>query len=411
VIELDRETSRAAVCLVFEKVNTGGKPLDAFELVTATYASEGFELRKDWLGEGEESGRHPRLVVFGRAANQDHGLLKNVASTDFLQAIALRHTNTLRQRALAGGGERREVPSVSATRQSLLDLPLCAYTAHADAVEEGFRRAAKFLRLQHILQVQDLPYQTQLVPLAAILAEIGDRWEHATIRDQLARWYWCGVFGELYGSTVESRFARDIVEVPAWLAGGPEPSMLAEGYIRADRLDTLTTRNSAAYKGVHALLMKEGARDFRTGQPFNHTVFFDESVDIHHVFPRAWCRKNGIPDAMTDSIVNKTPLAARTNRIIGGEAPSTYITRLERGGEAPPIAPDELDRFLRSHRIEPALLRADDFHEFYRARKAALLEMIEMATGTRAYRGHEADEPGEDVPDDTDDFPLNSAAS
>jgi hypothetical protein len=38
VIFLDRSTSREAVCVVFEKVNTGGKPLDAFELVTAMYA-------------------------------------------------------------------------------------------------------------------------------------------------------------------------------------------------------------------------------------------------------------------------------------------------------------------------------------------------------------------------------------
>jgi hypothetical protein len=35
VIALDRSTSKEAVCVVFEKVNTGGKPLDAFELVTA----------------------------------------------------------------------------------------------------------------------------------------------------------------------------------------------------------------------------------------------------------------------------------------------------------------------------------------------------------------------------------------
>lgn len=31
---------KEAVCVVFEKVNTGGKPLDAFELVTAMYAAK-----------------------------------------------------------------------------------------------------------------------------------------------------------------------------------------------------------------------------------------------------------------------------------------------------------------------------------------------------------------------------------
>jgi hypothetical protein len=46
VIALDQSTSKEAVCVVFEKVNTGGKALDAFELVTAMYAASGHELRK-----------------------------------------------------------------------------------------------------------------------------------------------------------------------------------------------------------------------------------------------------------------------------------------------------------------------------------------------------------------------------
>ena len=49
-IELSASTSKEAVCVVFEKVNTGGKALDAFELITAMYAADGHELRKDWFG-------------------------------------------------------------------------------------------------------------------------------------------------------------------------------------------------------------------------------------------------------------------------------------------------------------------------------------------------------------------------
>lgn len=37
-------------------------------------------------------------------------------------------------------------------------------------------RAAKFLHLLHIYRIADLPYQTQIVPLAAILADLGDAW-------------------------------------------------------------------------------------------------------------------------------------------------------------------------------------------------------------------------------------------
>lgn len=206
VIELDRRTSREAVCLVFEKVNTGGKPLDAFELVTAMYAAQGFELRKDWLGEGAESGRYTRLAAFGRAADHDYGLLEKVASTDFLQAVALMHTKERRSAAVATGREAHELSPVSATRQSLLNLPLAAYKTYADPVENGFKTAAKFLRLQRVYRVLDVPYQSQLVPLAVIFSEVGHAWENAAIRQKIAQWFWNGVFGELYGSATESRF-------------------------------------------------------------------------------------------------------------------------------------------------------------------------------------------------------------
>lgn len=311
VICLDHTTSREAVCLVFEKVNTGGKALDAFELVTAMYAAEGFELRKDWLGGGATVGRHTRLQDFGKAADQKFGLLEKVASTEFLQAISLLHTKAAREAAVTQGIQGRDLPAVSATRQSLLSLPLDAYKAYADKVEAGFKTAAKFLRLLMIYRVIDIPYQSQLVPLAAILAVIGDQWENAEVRSKLSQWLWNGVFGELYGGAIETRFAKDIVEVPAWLNGGPTPSTIREAVLRADRLMTMRSRLSAAYKGVNALLMQKGARDFRSGQDFGQTVFFDEDVDIHHIFPRDWCLKQQIKQTVFDSIINKTPLGYR----------------------------------------------------------------------------------------------------
>lgn len=73
--------------------------------------------------------------------------------------------------------------------------------------------------------------------------------EHEANRVKLVRWYWNGVFGELYGSAVESRIARDFMEVPRWLQGGQEPTTVSETIFRADRLKTMRMRLSAAYKG------------------------------------------------------------------------------------------------------------------------------------------------------------------
>ena len=407
VISLDQGTSREAVCLVFEKVNTGGKPLDAFELLTAMYAAQGHKLRDDWLGTDGKTGMQFRLATFGRAADQSIGVLAKVASTEVLQAIALRHTKKVRADKLASGVKENDLPAVRATRQSLLELPLNAYLEYRSSIEVGFKKAAKFLRQQNIHRVIDIPYQAQLVPLATIFSEIGDKADHAGHLAKITRWFWCGIFGELYGGGNEARIAKDIVEVPAWLEGGPEPSTVIDGTFRAVRLQYMRTRLSAAYKGILALLMKEGAKDFRSGQGYNLTVFFDEGVDIHHIFPETWCKEHKIDVKIYDTVINKTPLSFRTNRIIGGNAPSKYLAKLELGSknanghvEIPPIAPAELDQYLQSHCIPVSSLRADDFDAFMEERRKSLLKLIAKATGHPVMDASEAPDEGEELPEE-----------
>jgi hypothetical protein len=362
LIQLGKSTSREAVCLVFEKVNTGGKKLDVFELLTAIYAGEeeGFLLREKWADCSK------RLAA--SVALRDHPLTR-LQATEFFQALALLHT---RERSNAHNAEGRSgnPPAISCTRGTVLSIPLAAYKRHAERLEEGFRKAGNFLFGQNIYWFKDVPYQSQIVPLAGILAELGERWEHDSVRKKLTQWYWCGVFGELYGGAIETRFAKDLTEVLSWVDGGSEPTILKDAAFRAERLDTMASRLSAAYKGVHALLMREGARDFRSGQPFNQTSYFDEAVDIHHIFPRAWCDKTKISHERYDTIINKTPLSYRTNRIIGGDAPSQYLARLPGQGGA---SHAEIDDHLWSHLIEPRQLRADDFTAFVAARRVARL--------------------------------------
>jgi hypothetical protein len=351
------------------------------------YAADGFELRKDWFA------REQRL--------KQHKTLANLASTEFLQAISLLHSKARRAKAVADGVPAHDLPAISANRQSLLDLPLEAYTTWADEVEKGYEAVARFLHGLGVYRAYDLPYQSQLTPLAAILADLGHkRWDHEGAKAKVAQWFWSGVFGELYGSAVESRFARDIAEVPAWIdQGGALPSTIAQATIRADRLRSMRSRVSAAYKGLSALLLRHGARDFRSGESYDVAKFFADAVDIHHIFPQAWCKEQQIAPEDYDSIINKTPLGGRTNKILGGVAPSEYVGRLEAGGKdgAAPISPATLDSYLDTHLIDGALLRADDFRAFFTARQEALIQLIEGATGREVYRDVKQDEPVEDV--------------
>lgn len=356
LILMHKDTPKEAVCQVFEKVNTGGVSLTVFELLTATYAADDYNLREHWADCDRRLRRHH--------------VLASMQNTDFLQTITLLATFDYKQ--------THPEAAVSCKRRDILRLTLEEYKTWADAAVKGFEDAARFLRTQKLFDGRDLPYRTQLAPLAAIFVALDERAENDGVRQKIARWYWCGVLGELYGSAIESRFAKDLPEVIAWIEGKTEPSTITDANFAPNRLLTLRTRNSAAYKGISALLMRDGGQDFRTGEPIDVQLYFDDRIDIHHIFPADYCKTMGYERAKWDSIVNKTPLAGKTNRMISNRAPSIYLPRLERTAD---ISPVRMDEILRSHLIDPALLRSDEFDGFFSVRSRALLERIERVMG------------------------------
>jgi len=257
IIRLDKKNSREAICLVFEKVNVGGKKLDAFELVTAIYAAASFDLREDWNGlPGKpKSGRSKRMI----GTDNPRRVLKKIQSTDFLQACTLLHTRERRLAKVVDGIAESDLPQITCKREALLGLPLDAYRKHADTVEQGFIEAAGFLSELKVIAPRDLPYPPQLVTLAAAFGILGKNGQPAPARQKLARWFWSTALGEQYGSSTESKMARDVPQLYDWIcSGGPRPRSVEEAIFQRDRLLRLRSRNSAAYKAVHALLMRKG---------------------------------------------------------------------------------------------------------------------------------------------------------
>jgi hypothetical protein len=395
VIKLKKSVEKEAVCHVFEKVNTGGVVLTAFELLTATYAADNFRLRDDWYGSSE------RKVIGAQPIMAVKKVLRGVQNTDFLQAITLVYTYRRQQEDLRLGKSKDVAAGVSCKRSAVLSLPKDGYQTLRDHVLTGFLRAAKFLTLEHIFLDRDLPYQTQLVPLAAILAELGDRWEELGTKQKVRQWYWSGVLGELYGGAVESRHARDLPECLGWIrGGGPLPTTVRDANFNPDRLLTLCTRNSAAYKGIYALLMQRGGREFLTDAPISFQTYEEEKVDIHHIFPQAWCKSYKIERKRMDCIVNKTAISSRTNRSIGGAAPSKYLPTLEKRGN---IGSATMDEILSTHLISSAELCNDNFDAFFESRHKSLLELIVKAMGKAPAVSMELSEPVGEPVDDEDD--------
>jgi hypothetical protein len=136
-----------------------------------------------------------------------------VESSDYLQAITLLAT---RKRQLAWRGPAGDTPGVSCKRKDIPRLTLGEYKEWADSVTDAFDWAATFLAEERIFTASDLPYRTQLVPLAAIRVAVGSKTDNHSILGRIRQWYWCGVLGELYGGAIETRFARDLEQVVEW---------------------------------------------------------------------------------------------------------------------------------------------------------------------------------------------------
>ena len=353
VILLDKETPKEAVCQVFENVNTGGVSLTVFELVTAIFAMDDFPLREDWKARKEKyfSGE----------------LLDIVTATDFLTAL------TLLSLFKAGG-------TVSCKKKDVLALKLISYKEYADDLCMGFSLADKLLKEERIFSSRDLPYSTQLIPLAAICTVLmdGNKIYTTTVKNKVKQWYWCGVFGELYGSASETRYANDITQVIKWITdGGDLPKTITDFFFNPTRLLSLQSRQSAAYKGIVALILKNHARDFISGAEMDFSTYSNEKIDIHHIFPKDYCIGQGYDKNKWNCIVNKTPISASSNREIGGVAPSAYLEKLRKKGS---VLQSDLDNYVETHWIDHNLLRNNEFQDFIVDRAKKLLYAIETAT-------------------------------
>jgi hypothetical protein len=384
VIILKKENPKEAVCQVFEKVNTGGVSLNVFELLTATFAADDYDLKEKW-----ES-------IKKRLRNYQN--LKNVTGTDIIQSVTLISTYRKRQQTLINSESEEKIPAVNCKRKDMLNLTLSEFKNNVDNILDGFIKASKLLVEANIFKARDLPYGTQLIPMAAILAVIGHKINDMSYKSKLMQWYWSGVLGELYGSANETRYALDLPQVVDWLNGLDKiPNTIYDANFSPSRLHTLRTRNSAAYKGIYALLLGEGAFDWLNGTSITIQNYFEESVDIHHIFPKNWCEKQGLNRDDYDCIINKTPLAASTNRYIGGENPSNYLARLEKRLQN---SAEQLADIMESHLVDIKDLRSDDFYSFFNNRKESILIKIEKAMNKKIIRDAANEENGEYLGDD-----------
>lgn len=370
VIRVERDTSLAGVGQIFAFANSAGVQMDVFELLTAVFATQDpdFDLARHWAGVTKQL--------------HDYPVLDEVTRVDFLRALSLLLTS-------------RRGPALG-HRGDILNITLEEYLGHADEMVRGFEAAARFLRERRIVSAAQVPYSAQLIPLGVILARLAEQpgtLDGAQATDRLNRWFWSGIFGELYGSHAPTiRIGMDVTEVTPWVRGDTDvaPRTVADARFHESRLLTAGPE-SGVYRGLYSLLMSRGARDWRSGELFTDDTVFDLKPRFCRVFPRTYLAVQGVDGELADSVLNRTPMGRRTELVIENNEPKRYLPRLQSKSL---LDDDDFDAVVESHEIDADMLMRSDWQGFIDNRRERFIGMIEYAMDREAIRDwpHEPEE-------------------
>ena len=352
MVTLAEGTKAEAVCTIFETLNRTGVKLSVFDLLAARFWPQSVKLRDMW---DKAQTDHPRLVSF------------ELDPYYVLQAVAL----------------YAAAAAPTCKRKDVLQLTVRQLQTGWEDVIDGLDQALEILANDcGVLVPAWLPYSTILIPSAAALATtLGLKGPVVgAVRDKFKRWFWCSVFAQAYENAPNSQSAKDFVELKAWFVGGEPPQTVREFTFRPEVLMETTPRQRALYRGVMALVLRNGSRDFHKKVPMTAQMIGEEKIEDHHVMPKGFLEDAGIEaKAQTrDCVLNRTLIDRQTNNNIRKKAPSVYLKEIEDS-----IGAVAMREVLDSHLLPPAKdgpLWRDDFSAFLEVRQQLLWVKIKEVT-------------------------------
>jgi hypothetical protein len=355
VVILAQSTSLEAVCSIFETLNRTGIRLSVFDLLAARFFVKKLDLRLKW----EQS----------------------VADTPIIEQFEIDRYYLLQSIALRAKG--------SVKRGDVLRLTVDEVEAHWDSVVGGYRSALEMLRDECGVRASKwLPYGYLLVPLAALWRDVIEVAGPASgaNRNRLKSWFWCSGISASYDRAANTQAARDYSELKRWIEGGDPPLTVEEFSFEPSRMREITPKQQSVYKALMALIIQHGARDFHHGQILTQDSIQAQSVDDHHIFPRAYLNPTkdepAYPVQLVDCILNRTMIDASTNRRIGKRPPGQYVGEIRDELEA--AKADAFDQVLASHLLPTGVdspLARSNFEAFLEWREERIAEAISEATG------------------------------
>jgi hypothetical protein len=353
------------VAEIFNRVNTGGTRLSKGDLVMGSMAarwSGGRQVIEDF---------EATIAAKGWAINRE--VLLRIASV-----IALRSPNQIRLVELKT--EADWVAAWGATEHAVLD-------------------AINFLRDHARILSRSLLPTEYVVLLPSIFLHDREGLFVPGEADELTRWLLlASAFGH-YSGSLETRLAADVAilrnadlakqdVLPALVRAAQDPRTPG-AQLNAEDLGG-RTRKSPFLRLLQLRATQQGAESWVS----NRAITWDPNhnglaVEVHHVFPKAWLRKQGKGNhPELDTLANFAFLSKWDNIRISDDDPVTYLAKAD-------------EKVLRAQWIplDQALWSVDRFDDFCAARRALLADALNEMLGLTKQSMTEEPVGGDETPE------------
>ena len=330
---------------VFSRINTGGQELTVFEIMVAkTYDPEReFDLLEEYDDFKEEL----------QSAGFD-----SVDATDLLQLISLMLERDCK-------------------KKTILDLNRDRFIDTWPIALENIRAAIDYIRTAFKIPVSRLlPYSSLVVPIALFFHGNDKKRPSKVQAELLSDFFWRAGWSERYSSSADSKLGQDLRAIEAIL-DEKRPRYDWAAPVELDYFyDTTFSASSAFCKTVLALLASLHPKKF-DGEDLvnlqNDWMRRADSMNFHHVFPKAYLRKNEYQDWEANRILNISLVDDFLNkRIIRARPPSDYMADFSETN-------DSFAKTMKSHLIatsKNASIWQDDYERFLDERGEALVKLL-----------------------------------
>ncbi|SFR05285.1 DUF262 domain-containing protein [Desulfoscipio geothermicus] len=338
---------RAAVAIVFERINRLGVELDTLQLLSAWSWSDDFDLQEQFSDLADE------LSPYGfNDVGEDSDLM--------LRCCAAIIAN-------------------DASPNTIIDLKGTDVRDRFQEVKTGIRGAVDFLRTNfNVHSTKVLPYMTIIIPLSVFFATESDQNTHpnANQHQVLVRWIWRTFFTRRYSKRLE-QLNQDIREILK-LKNGAAHSL---GIFNCDIDASFFTSNVFNVRNVNAktfilMLAAEHPLDFTGGGPIAlGPVLRDcNKKEFHHIYPKAFLESIGVDRNRMNTLVNFCFLSRAANNRISGKRPSEYRSDM-------PAAYAQVAEILTKALCPPDIFH-DDYERFIQERAAILVNKAKILMGS-----------------------------